>query len=424
MKSLGIEPIEHWNNPLVGLPVAVPPPVDSPGGGQLALFHRIVPKGLQRLQLSKPARHPIPSEVLEHYARCGRPTPLVRARQLERHLGTPARIYLKREDLLPSGSFKLNTALAQVAQARKEGFEGVVSETGAGQWGLSLAMASAIHGLSCRVFQARCSYEQKPLRHGLMGLHGAAVVPSPSELTASGRRMAESEKLRAGSIGTAISEAVEFARDNTGYAYTAGSNLVYVYAHQTVIGLETIRQLQALSERPDVVVACVGGGSNFAGFALPLAYGSDAFVERPRLLACESAVVPRLTQGRYQYDHGDPLQLTPLTKSYSLGSDFVPPPTHVGGLRQHNGSALIGALHAAGLIEVSAWDEPEVFAAGRLLARLEGMVAAPESCHALCGVIAEARAAAALGVERVIVSCVSGSGALDWNGYQKHAGAS
>jgi tryptophan synthase beta chain len=424
MKLPGIEPVLHWDNPLVALPVAVPPPKSSPGGGQLEVFHRIVPRGLQRLQLARPARHVIPQDVLEAYARCGRPTPLVRARRLERHLDTPARIYLKREDVLPSGSFKLNTALAQVAQALEEGFGGVVSETGAGQWGLSLAMASAMHGLSCRVFQARCSYEQKPLRHGLMSLHGAAVVPSPSDLTVSGRAMAENQKLCIGSIGTAISEAVEFARDNTEYAYTAGSNLVYVYAHQTVMGLETIRQLQALSERPHVVVACVGGGSNFAGFALPMAYGSEAFAERPRLLACESSVVPRLSRGRYEYDHGDPMRLTPLTKSYTLGSDFVPPPTHVGGLRQHNGSPLIGALHAAGLIEVSAWDEAEVFAAGRLLARLEGVVAAPESCHALCGVIAEARAAAKLGEERVIVSCVSGSGALDWNGYQKHARAS
>lgn len=417
-----METVREWYNVIPDLPVEVPPPINSEGGDELGLFQRIAPKGLVYLNTSKRARHRIPADVLDCYRDFGRPTPLVRARRLEAHLRTPARIYLKREDFLPSGSFKLNTSIAQAARAREEGYEGVVTETGAGQWGLSLCMAGAIYGLRCRVFQARCSFEQKPQRRLLMELYGGEVLPSPSDVTAAGRAMLAHGELRVGSIGTAISEAVEFARESPQYAYVAGSNLLHVYIHQSVIGIETARQLRAQSEEPDVLVASVGGGSNLAGFALPMAYGPEAFSRTPELLACESAVIPRLTRGEYRYDHGDPAGLTPLVKSYTLGRGFIPPPTHVGGLRQHNGSPVVGALLQAGLLRAKAYSEPEVFAAGRLLARLEGILAAPETCHALAGVLDAAREAKEQGVARVIVACVSGSGALDLAGYEMHGG--
>jgi pyridoxal-phosphate dependent TrpB-like enzyme len=412
--------ITAWQNILAHIPVEIPPVINSPGGNEIAMFEKITPRGLQYLNLSKKKSHDIPGDVLENYAHFGRPTPLMRAHNLERYLDTPAAIYLKREDVIPTGSFKLNTALAQASKAKEEGYEGVVTETGAGQWGLAISAACAIYGLQCRIFMARCSYEQKPLRRQLMEFYGSVVHPSPGKETASGRQMMDDENYARGSIGTAISEAVDFASHHSSFAYVAGSNLPFVYLHQSVIGLETIAQLRQLGEQPDVVLACVGGGSNLAGFALPFTYSNDRFENQLRIVGCESAVIPRLTTGEYRYDHSDPMGLTPLVKSYTLGKEFTPPPTHIGGLRQHNGSPVIGALLKNGLISARAFTENDIFAAGKLLGRVEGIIPAPESCHSIAGVMEEALAAKATGSRRVIVSCVSGSGILDFAGYLNH----
>ncbi|MDR3637975.1 MAG: TrpB-like pyridoxal phosphate-dependent enzyme [Isosphaeraceae bacterium] len=414
--------VDHWYNVVPDLPGRPPEPRNSEGGDELRLIAQITPKGLSYLGLSRRRHHAIPDEVRQRYTDFGRPTPLTNAARLAAYLETPARIYFKREDVIPSGSFKINTALAQAWAARQEGYDGLVTETGAGQWGLALSVASAVFGLRCRVYMARCSYGQKSTRRQLMELHGADVIASPSQTTEVGRRLGAGEPDPPGSIGTAISEAVEFARDHPSFAYAAGSNVSYVYVHQSVIGIETARQLRALGEAPDVAVTCVGGGSNFAGFVLPLVYGDDAFEPRPVMFACESRTIPRLTEGQYRYDHADPGGLTPLVKSYSLGQSFQPPATHVGGLRQHNGSPIIGLIHSQGLIRARAYSEEEVFEAGRLLARLEGIFPAPESCHCVCGVIDAAREAAERREACVIVGCISGAGALDMAGYQAHPG--
>lgn len=405
--------VTEWQNILPNIPVEIPKVINSEGRDQIATFERITPRGLQYLNLSNKKNHRIPEDVLENYCHFGRPTPLVRARRLEDYLDTPARIYFKREDVIPTGSFKLNTALAQASRAKVEGYEGVVTETGAGQWALAISAACAIYQLKCKIFMARCSYEQKSLRRQWMEFYGSQVVPSPSLETHNGRQMHAEGDYHHGSIGTAIAEATEFAVSHPTYAYVAGSNLPFVYIHQSVMGLEAIRQLRLLGETPDAVLACVGGGSNFAGFALPFSYSEERYDAAIRIIGCESAVIPRLTKGEYRYDHSDPLGVTPLVRSYTLGRSFTPPPTHIGGLRQHNGSPVIGALLKNGLISAKAYTEEEIFAAGRLLGRLEGIIAAPESCHGVAGVIEEAIQAKERGLPAVIVSCISGSGILD-----------
>lgn len=409
-----------WENVLVNIPYEIPPIKNSDGMDQIGTFRQITPKSLQYLNTSRRPFHEIPPAVHEQYCLMGRPTPLMRARNLEQYLDTPAHIYLKREDVNPVGSFKINTALAQAHQAKLEGYEGVVTETGAGQWGLAISVACAIYKLKCRVFMARCSYGQKPMRRQLMEFYGAEVAPSPSSFTAAGRSLAENPDFYNGSIGTAISEAVEFAQSHPGYAYVAGSNLPFVYIHQSIIGLEAVRQLYNAGEQPDTVIACVGGGSIFSGFALPFRYSNTRFDTSPELLACESTVIPRLTKGEYRYDHADPMGITPMGLSYTLGKDFTPPPTHIGGLRQHNGSPVVGVLLKNKEVTARAYDEAEIFAAGRLLALQEGIMSSPESCHSIAGVISAALKAKEESRQQVIVSCVSGSGVLDLPGFLKH----
>jgi pyridoxal-phosphate dependent TrpB-like enzyme len=412
--------IGDWHNIIPDIPVDIPPVINSPGKDEIGNFARITPKGLQYLNLSKRRTHAIPDDVRENYSRFGRPTPLVRAKNLEKYLSTPAKIYFKREDGIPTGSFKLNTALAQASRARQEGYEGVVTETGAGQWGLAISAACAIYKLKCMIFMARCSYNQKPLRRQLMEFYGAEVQASPGSTTESGKRLQEDSRFFEGSIGTAISEAMDFSLHHPSYAYVAGSNLPFVYIHQSIMGLEAIRQFRALGEEPDTILACVGGGSNLAGFALPFAFSGEKLDRPPQIIGCESAVIPRMTRGEYRYDHSDPMGLSPLVKSYTLGKDFTPPPTHVGGLRQHNGSPVIGALVKHRLITASAYEEKEIFAAGQLMATLEGIIPSPESCHGVAGVIEQALAAKHRGEKITIVSCISGSGILDFSGFLEY----
>lgn len=415
--------VTEWQNIMGYIDVDVPPTINSPGKDEIGDFEKIIPKGLQYLALTKKKKHIIPEEILVKYREFGRPTPLTRALNLEKYLDTPARIFLKREDIIPTGSFKLNTALAQAFFAKKEGYKGVVTETGAGQWGLAISAACAIYDLQCTIFMARCSFEQKPLRRQLMELYGSKVHASPSKHTESGRRLANDKKFHHGSIGTAISEAVQYATNNMEFAYVAGSNMPFVYLHQSIMGIETIRQLRNLDEKPDTIIACVGGGSNLAGFALPFRYSDDHFNGDFRIIGSESAIIPRMTKGEYRYDHSDPAGLTPLVKSYTLGKDFTPPPTHIGGLRQHNGSPIIGALLKNDKFIARAYGEKEVFQSGQLLARMEGIICAPESCHSICAVIEEAKLAKESGRAETIVSCVSGSGILDFSGYLKHIAA-
>jgi len=412
--------VQEWYNVVPDIPLSLPPLKNSPNGKELERLENILPRGLYKLNFSSVRYHKIPDDVSKHYVRNGRPTPLVRARHLEKYIGTSTRIYLKREDVIPTGSFKLNTAIAQVAQAKAEGYSGVVTETGAGQWGLALSVASTLYGLKCVIFMAHCSYNHKLNRRKLMEMFGATVYSSPSQITGVGRTILQDNKEHPGSIGMAISEAIEFALQHNSYAYTAGSNFNYVYLHQSVIGLETIQQLKALGETPTTAIACMGGGSNFSGFVLPLVFGKNSFNTKPQMVACESTAVPRLTKGKYRYDHGDSAGLTPLAKVYTLGRDFIPPPIHVGGLRQHNSSLMISALFHAGMIRAIAFSEKEAFEAGMLLARLEGIFAAPESCHAVCGVIQIAKESANREKNTVIVCCVSGSGILDLAGYTQY----
>jgi tryptophan synthase beta chain len=360
----------------------------------------------------------IPGEVLERYEEIGRPTPLLRAKRLERHLGTASRIFVKREDVLPTGSFKLNSALPQAYFAHQEGATGLVTETGAGQWGHAVAYACRLYDLHSVVFWAGISERQKPGRSAATRMLGATVHPSPSDRTDLGRELLAREPEPLGSLGTAIGEAISYARDHRDYKYISGSNVPHVLLHQTVIGLETERQLAALGVRPDALVACVGGGSNLGGFMGPFLEEKARRGDDLRLIAAEAASAPRLTRGELRYDHADPLGITPLTRSYTLGRDYPLPPTHVGGLRQHNGSPVIGVLRQHGLLEAVAYEEREIFEVGRLFLRQEGILAAPESCHALRAAIDLARQ---YGNERKnIVVCISGSGWLDLEGYREN----
>jgi|HubBroStandDraft_3_1064219.scaffolds.fasta_scaffold01142_7 pyridoxal-phosphate dependent TrpB-like enzyme len=426
----------RWCNILTRLPEPVPPALDAPclpaepaagaGGGPadrrsaLELLAAIRLRAMLEQDASRAPWIDIPGEVRERYAEMGRPTPLMRARALEKHLATDARIFIKREDLLPTGSFKLNSALAQCYFARAEGAPGLVTETGAGQWGQAVAHACRLYGLRSVVFWAKVSERQKQGRSALTRMLGAEVHPSPSGETAVGRRLLGDGGDPLGSLGSAIGEAICYARDHGDCKYVSGSNLPHVLLHQTVIGLETRAQLAHAGVRADVLIACVGGGSNLGGFMGPFLEEKQQRGAELRLIAAEAATAPRLTRGELRYDHADPLGITPLTKSYTLGRDYRLPATHVGGLRQHNGSPVVGVLRKCGLLEAVAYEEAEIFAAGALFVRLEGVLPAPESCHALRAAIDVARELQ--GQRKNIVLCLSGSGWLDLEGYRQSLG--
>ncbi|MFZ1527914.1 MAG: TrpB-like pyridoxal phosphate-dependent enzyme [Ferruginibacter sp.] len=414
-----VEIPRFWYNVLPHLNAPLAPPIDvvDENGSRIEIIKKIRPRALQLQDESDEEWIGIPDEVLEAYEQIGRPTPLVRAIQLEKYLGTPAKIFLKREDVLPTGSFKLNTSIAQAYFAKKEGIKGLVSETGAGQWGTSLAFAANQFGLDSRIFWVKVSYEQKPYRVLQAKLLGAEVVPSPSEMTSAGREILKKDPQSPGSIGTGISEAIDFALHNDSYKYVSGSNLPHVLLHQSVIGLETKEQLLALGETPDVLVACVGGGSNLGGFMSP--FIEDSRKKGLRLFGAESEAAPRLTKGEYKYDHSDPLGLTPKVLSYTLGMDYVPPPVHSGGLRQHNGSPVIGSWKNEGLLEAKAFSQEDAFEAGRLFAQYERAIPAPETNHAIKAVIDLALDCKKQQRKCNIVMCFSGSGLLDLSGYQK-----
>ena len=362
----------------------------------------------------------VPGEVLDVY-RLWRPTPLHRAIRLERALDTPARIYFKYEGVSPAGSHKLNTATAQAHYNRRAGIRRLATETGAGQWGSALAMACRLFELDCLVFMVKASYEQKPYRRVLMETFGAEVRPSPTSTTEAGRRILEADPASPGSLGIAISEAVEVAANDAATNYSLGSVLNHVLLHQTVIGLEAKRQMELAGEEPDVVIGCVGGGSNYAGLAYP--FMADRLSgARPglRFLACEPAACPTLTRGRFAYDFGDTAGMTPLLPMYTLGHGFVPAPVHAGGLRYHGDAPSLSLLVREGHMEARAFTQKAVFEAAVLFARTQGIVPGPEPAHAIRAAIDEALAAREAGEERVILFNLSGHGHFDMQAYDDY----
>jgi tryptophan synthase beta chain len=375
--------------------------------------------GLIEQEVSTEPEIEIPDEVHEIY-KLWRPTPLYRARRLERVLDTPAHIYYKYEGVSPAGSHKPNTAVAQAYFNRREGVRKLATETGAGQWGSALALACRLFDLECEVFMVGISYDQKPYRRAMMETWGATVHRSPSELTEAGRSQAEHST---GSLGIAISEAVEVAGSSDDTNYSLGSVLNHVCLHQTVIGQESLAQMEMAGEYPDVVVGCVGGGSNFAGLSYPLIRPRLREGLDTRFVAAEPAACPTLTRGAYRYDFGDTVGLTPLIPMYTLGHDFVPPPVHAGGLRYHGDAPSLCGLVKEGIVEATAVHQTAAFEAAVRFARTEGIIPGPEPAHALRAALDEAEAAKQAGEERVILIGLSGHGHFDMSAYEAyHAG--
>jgi tryptophan synthase beta chain len=372
--------------------------------------------GLIAQEVSAEPEIAIPDAVREAYE-LWRPTPLRRARRLEQALGTPARIYYKWEGVSPAGSHKPNTAVAQAYENAQAGIRKLVTETGAGQWGSSLAFACSLFDMECEVFMVGSSYDQKPYRRSMMQTWGATVHRSPSDLTESGRANAQHPT---GSLGIAISEAVEIAAQAPDTNYALGSVLNHVLLHQTVIGIEAVAQMELEGARPDVIIGCVGGGSNFGGIAFPFLREKLRGDRELRFVAAEPAACPTLTRGVYSYDYGDTSGLTPLMPMYTLGHDFVPPPVHAGGLRYHGDSPIVCALVKAGLIEARAYRQNETFEAAVRFARTEGIIPAPEPAHAIRAAIEEAEAATEAGEERVILFNLCGHGHFDMAAYDAY----
>ena len=410
-----------WYNIVADLPVP-PAPVLHPGTGQpigpddlAPLF----PMALIGQEVSAEREIEIPGPVRDAY-RLYRPAPLYRAHRLERALDTPAHIYYKYEGTSPAGSHKPNTAIAQAFYNQQAGVRRLATETGAGQWGSALAFAGALFGLEVKVYMVRASYDQKPYRRNLMELYGAEVVASPSPTTAYGRSMLERYPDSPGSLGIAISEAVEDAAGRDDTKYSLGSVLNHVLLHQTVIGIEAIEQMEMAGERPDVIIACAGGGSNFAGLAFPFVGQMLRGEASYRVVAVEPEAAPSLTRGVYEYDFGDTARLTPLVKMYTLGHDFVPEPIHAGGLRYHGMSPLVSLLKAHDIIEARAVHQRPTFEAGVQFARTEGIAPAPESAHAIRAAIDEALEAREQGTPRVILFGLSGHGHFDLSAYERY----
>jgi len=376
----------------------------------------LFPMSLILQEVSMEREIEIPEAVRQIYAQW-RPSPLYRARRLEKALDTPAHIYYKNEGVSPAGSHKLNTAVAQAYYNKQEGTTHLSTETGAGQWGSALAMASAFFGLECRVFMVRVSYDQKPYRRALMEAFGASVTASPSNQTDSGRAILAQHPDSNGSLGIAISEAVEIAAKDPNTKYALGSVLNHVLLHQTVIGQEAIEQMALAGDDPDVIIACTGGGSNFAGLVMPYLGRKLKGLSKARIVAVEPAACPSLTKGRFTYDFGDTAHLTPLVKMHTLGSTFVPPGIHAGGLRYHGMAPLVSHVKDLGLVEATTVQQLDAFAAGIRFARSEGIVPAPEANHAIAEAIKEALRAKAEGKPRTILINLSGHGHFDMQSY-------
>lgn len=410
----------HYYNILPDLPTplepALHPGTKQPIGPQdlAPLF----PMDLIMQEVSQERFIEIPDEVRSAYA-AFRPTPLIRATQLERALDTPAQIYYKYEGVSPAGSHKLNTALAQAYYNKKAGIKRITTETGAGQWGSALSLACAMFGIRLKVYMVRISYEQKPYRRSMIRAWGSEIVASPSSDTNAGRSILAKDPNSRGSLGIAISEAVEDAATHDDTNYSLGSVLNHVLLHQTIIGQEAKKQMEKAGVYPDVVIGCVGGGSNFAGLALPFVKDKiDG--KKLRAVAVEPASCPSLTKGEFKYDFGDTVGLTPLLPMYTLGHDFMPPSLHAGGLRYHGMAPIISRLYKDKLIEAQAYDQKDVFESALLFARTEGTIPAPESSHAIKSAIVEALQAKKEGTKKVILFNLSGHGHFDMAAYDAY----
>jgi tryptophan synthase beta chain len=413
----------HWYNPIAALSLAVPPALAA-GSDRLIThddFAWLWPSECMNIELrigayGREAVIPVPEAVHEFYRRY-RATPLVRARGLERHLRTPAEIYYKREDQNPGGSHKFNTALAQAYYAHQQGVPTLVTDTGAGQWGTALALACRQFGMNCTVFMVRKSFEEKPYRRHLMELLGARVISSPSTETEVGRSVLAEDSQSTGSLGIGMSEAIEFVREHSESRLALGCMSYYACMHQTVIGLETAEQLRLIDRKPDVMIGCVGGGSNFVGFISPF-LGAKLAGASIDFLAVEPDDVPCLTSGEYRYDFADFNEQTPRVPMYTLGHRFQPPAVHSGGLRYHGKTPTLSFLVKSKIVTPRAYSQRSVFEAGRLFLECEGVLPAPESAHAVLAAVKEATRATAEGCRRIIVFCLSGHGYLDLAGYK------
>lgn len=413
----------HWYNIQADLPAPLPPPLhpvthEPVGPADLV---PLFPMALIMQEVSQERYIPLPEELREMY-RLWRPTPLVRAVRLEKALDTPAHIYYKNESTSPSGSHKLNTALAQAYYNKAEGVERLITETGAGQWGSALAIGGAFFDLDVDVFMVKVSYFQKPYRRSVMQAYGASVTPSPSPKTNAGRAILAEDPDSNGSLGIAISEAVEVAVSDPNARYSLGSVLNHVLLHQTVIGEEAREGMAEIGEYPDVVIGCVGGGSNFAGLAFPFLHDKLTKGLPTRVIAVEPTSCPTLTRGPYAYDYGDTAGMAPMVKMYTLGHAFIPPGIHAGGLRYHGMAPAVSALVKSGHIEARAYQQNPCFEAAMLFTQTEGIIPAPETSHAIRAAVDEAIAARETGEEKVILFNFSGHGHFDMAAYDAYLG--
>jgi tryptophan synthase beta chain len=411
----------HWYNVIADLPAPPPPPLhpgthEPIGPDDLA---PLFPMSLIEQEVTGERYVEIPADVRDVYS-LWRPSPLYRAKRLERALGTPARIYYKYEGVSPAGSHKPNTAVPQAYYNAQAGVKRLTTETGAGQWGSALAFACAQYDLACEVWQVAASFSQKPYRASMIRAWGATIHSSPSDLTEAGRAILAEDPDSPGSLGIAISEAVEAAMADPDTKYALGSVLNHVLLHQTVIGEEALKQLAKVGETPDLIVGCTGGGSNFAGLAFPFLREKMAGAMSPSILAVEPSACPSLTKGEYRYDFGDVAGMTPLVKMHTLGHDFVPDPIHAGGLRYHGMSPLLSHIYELGMFEAEAIDQTTCFDAAVRFARAEGIIPAPEPTHALAAAIREAEACKETGEEKVILTALCGHGHFDMAAYDAY----
>ncbi|ACP35427.1 TrpB-like pyridoxal phosphate-dependent enzyme [Saccharolobus islandicus] len=406
---------KYWYNIIPDLPKPLPPPRDPQGAdfSRIDLLRSILPKEVLRQQFTIERYIKIPEEVRDRYLSIGRPTPLFRAKRLEEYLKTPARIYFKYEGATPTGSHKINTAIPQAYFAKEEGIDHVVTETGAGQWGTAVALAASMYNMKSTIFMVKVSYEQKPMRRSIMQLYGANVYASPTNLTEYGKKILETNPQHPGSLGIAMSEAIEYALKNE-FRYLVGSVLDVVLLHQSVIGQETITQLDLLGEDADILIGCVGGGSNFGGFTYPFIGNKKG----KRYIAVSSAEIPKFSKGEYKYDFPDSAGLLPLVKMITLGKDYVPPPIYAGGLRYHGVAPTLSLLAKEGIVEWREYNEREIFDAAKIFMENQGIVPAPESAHAIKAVVDEAIEARKNNERKVIVFNLSGHGLLDLSNYE------
>lgn len=411
---------KKWYNINADLPYDLPKPKNSEGKNQLDSLSKVFSKGCLEQEVSKKRYISIPKEVRELYIQMGRSSPLYRAKRLEEKLNTPAKIYYKREDTSPTGSHKLNSAIPQVYYAKKDGSKRLTTETGAGQWGTALSLACNLMDMDCTVYMVKVSFNQKPFRKTMMNIYNGEVFSSPSNNTKVGQKTLKETPNHPGSLGIAISEAMEEALENEDVKYSLGSVLNHVMLHQTIIGQEIMTQLEIANEEADIIVACTGGGSNFSGSIFPFMQEKIKGNSNCEFIGVEPSACPTLTKGSYRYDFGDTNGFTPLFKMFTLGHDFIAPSVHAGGLRYHGMSPQVSLLANEGYFEARAAKQTDVFNAGIEFAKNEGVVPAPETTHAIKVAIDEAIKCKHTGEEKTIIINFSGHGLLDLKGYDEH----